>query len=239
MVTKQKDIFNNAISNSKHLNLETTNELLKLLDRFPYLQQAQAMVTKSLKDNKLFYKDALQSSAAMTMDRRVLFEYIEGSLFEEKPNIQKEKSNEEQNIKSASDLLTNKQEIEEEKTESDVKEAVVESKKADKMSYLAWLEQISGQKTNKNQEIFDPIERFLRNKPKIVPKRENNTKAPENIEKSLAEKQMLMTETLANLYLKQKKYNKAIQAFKILSLKYPKKSSYFANQIIEIKKKIK
>jgi hypothetical protein len=43
-----------------------------------------------------------------------------------------------------------------------------------------------------------------------------------------------MTETLAHVYLEQKKYTKAITAFRILSLKYPKKSSFFANQIEEI-----
>ncbi len=45
-----------------------------------------------------------------------------------------------------------------------------------------------------------------------------------------------MTETLAHVYLEQKKYEKAITAFNILSLKYPEKSSFFANQIIEIKR---
>ena len=45
-----------------------------------------------------------------------------------------------------------------------------------------------------------------------------------------------MTETLARVYLEQKKYKKAIQAFKILSLKYPEKSGFFADQIRAVKK---
>ena len=44
-----------------------------------------------------------------------------------------------------------------------------------------------------------------------------------------------MTETLAKVYLAQKKYENAIQAYKILSLKYPEKSSLFADQIQRIK----
>ena len=44
-----------------------------------------------------------------------------------------------------------------------------------------------------------------------------------------------MTETLAKVYLEQKKYKKAIQAFKILSLKYPEKSGFFADQIRKVK----
>jgi hypothetical protein len=44
-----------------------------------------------------------------------------------------------------------------------------------------------------------------------------------------------MTETLAHVYLEQKKFNKAITAFQVLSLKYPEKSSFFAHQIEAIK----
>ena len=45
----------------------------------------------------------------------------------------------------------------------------------------------------------------------------------------------IMTETLAHLYWNQKKYGEAKKAFKILSLKYPEKSSLFANHIKQIK----
>lgn len=45
----------------------------------------------------------------------------------------------------------------------------------------------------------------------------------------------LMTETLARVYLEQRKYQKAIQAYEILILKYPEKSSFFADRISEIK----
>ena len=44
-----------------------------------------------------------------------------------------------------------------------------------------------------------------------------------------------MTETLAKVYLEQKKYVNAIKAYRILSLKYPEKSSFFATQIKAIK----
>ena len=46
----------------------------------------------------------------------------------------------------------------------------------------------------------------------------------------------LVTETLAKILTNQKKYKKAIKAYRILSLKYPKKSSFFADHIREIKK---
>ncbi len=40
-----------------------------------------------------------------------------------------------------------------------------------------------------------------------------------------------LTETLAKIYIKQKKYDKALAIIKQLSLNYPKKSAYFADQI--------
>lgn len=44
-----------------------------------------------------------------------------------------------------------------------------------------------------------------------------------------------MTETLAQIYIKQSYYEKAIEAYEKLSLKYPKKNTYFASQIEKIK----
>lgn len=46
----------------------------------------------------------------------------------------------------------------------------------------------------------------------------------------------LMTETLAKLYLEQHHFDQAIRAYKILRLKYPKKSSLFASEIKKITK---
>ncbi len=56
------------------------------------------------------------------------------------------------------------------------------------------------------------------------------------IEKSDAENEELITETLAGIYLQQKNYEKALSAYTKLSLKYPEKSIYFATQIEEIEK---
>lgn len=81
---------------------------------------------------------------------------------------------------------------------------------------------------------FELLDKFIENNPKIVPK-ESNPKV--NIKESTKINQNeLMTETLAKVYLEQKKYKKAIQAFKILSLKYPEKSGFFADQIQAVKK---
>tara|TARA_R110002074_G_scaffold393471_3_gene579951 strand:+ start:9221 stop:10165 length:945 start_codon:yes stop_codon:yes gene_type:complete len=82
---------------------------------------------------------------------------------------------------------------------------------------------------------FDRIDRFIANNPKIVPIEEKNTTIDIS-SSSRIDKNELMTETLARVYLEQKQYKKAIQAFKILSLKYPEKSSFFADRIRAVEK---
>lgn len=65
--------------------------------------------------------------------------------------------------------------------------------------------------------------------------RENN-EISELMEKSVAENEEMVTDTLAKIYIQQKKYDKARKAYEKLSLKYPEKSIYFASQIEEIEK---
>ncbi len=77
------------------------------------------------------------------------------------------------------------------------------------------------------------IDKFIESSPKISPVRQ------EEVSKTYAEQNQtnnsyLMTETLARVYLEQKKYQKAIQAYEILILKYPEKSSFFADRISDI-----
>ena len=65
----------------------------------------------------------------------------------------------------------------------------------------------------------------------------SSKKNKEIIKNSIEDNDFLTTETLAEIYVEQGHYKRAIQTYEILSLKYPKKSSFFANRINEIKNK--
>lgn len=63
--------------------------------------------------------------------------------------------------------------------------------------------------------------------------------ASEMAKNSIKEDADLYTETLAKIYAQQENFGKAIEAYQKLSLKYPEKRSYFANQINLLKDKLK
>jgi hypothetical protein len=90
------------------------------------------------------------------------------------------------------------------------------------------------EKDNTKAKKFELIDKFITTKPHIKPvNKEGNTF---NMAKAqMFQPETLMTETLARIYVEQKNYKSAIQSYKILSLKYPEKSGFFADQIKAIK----
>ena len=95
-------------------------------------------------------------------------------------------------------------------------------------------EEYSEEELEEKKKKASLIDRFIKTSPKISPVK--NGAAPViQIDINKDEHSYLMTETLAKVYLEQKKYQKAIQAYDILILKYPEKSSFFADRISDIK----
>jgi hypothetical protein len=101
-------------------------------------------------------------------------------------------------------------------------------------SFLDWLYIIKAEKINRfdNKKSDIIIGRFIENQPKISQINKHQFFKPSDIaKKSILENHDLVTETLAKVYVKQNHFEKAILAYQKLSLKYPQKSSYFADQI--------
>ncbi len=127
----------------------------------------------------------------------------------------------------------------------------LEFDKAETHSFSEWLKitsfkpiqrhdenNISEEKTSNTQpdvsHKFELIDKFLESNPKIIPSK--NTPKIELKDEDSVKHDGLMTETLARIYLEQNNYEKAIQSYKILSLKYPEKSGFFADQIKAVEK---
>ncbi len=93
-------------------------------------------------------------------------------------------------------------------------------------------------KPRKNKKD-DIIERFISTTPdtKVRLRPDQQTGDDLSVD-SIRESDAYLTETLAQIFVQQKAYSKAIQAFEKLSLKNPEKSAYFAAKINEIKKLI-
>lgn len=81
------------------------------------------------------------------------------------------------------------------------------------------------------------IDSFLnKNNPSIGPVRDIDTPVEEWASKGLQYDPSLVTETMAKLYASQGQIGRARKAFKMLALKYPEKSVYFAFQLKKLSK---
>lgn len=161
------------------------------------------------------------------------------------PEVFKKTTKEPQEKASVEDKSIAKTVIDENKHQSD-SDKPVQFDKNQSRSFSDWLKLTSAKPIARKKESEKPekpkkrsskedliIDRFIEKTPKIVPpsKWEHSVSVgdyqPDN---------QLMTETLAEVYAKQKNYNKAIQAYKILILKNPEKSGLFANRVEEIER---
>jgi len=190
--------------------------LEEISQEFPYFQPSRAIYLKSLSENKdIKFKKYLKTTAAYTRDRKVLFDFI--------------KKSQKQNEK----VFFNKNIISKVMAEENT---LIHENASQKNSFVDWLK-LSNLKPVDRLNELDAVDRFISKKPRL--KAEVNQEEDHDSDEELANKSVYMTETLAKLYLNQKNYEKAIQSYKILILKFPEKNSYFANQIKKIKKLIK
>lgn len=105
-------------------------------------------------------------------------------------------------------------------------------------------DKLSEQVKNRPVELLKPkgtdfiIERFIREEPIIQPPSAENLNNENMARQSAEDNYVLVTETLADIYVNQGLYLKAIEVFSKLILKYPEKKSYFASRIKELEKNI-
>lgn len=123
-----------------------------------------------------------------------------------------------------------------------------ETAPVDECTFSEWLGHVnnrpvsSANEVNARKKNIDLIEAFLGNleaeRISGSTKKIDSAEANRRIEESTRENEGTFTVTLAEIYIKQKQYAKAINIFRKLCLKNPEKSTYFATRIEELEKLI-
>ena len=240
------------IQHPELLSEDSLRELREMLVRYPYFQTIRLLYLKNLfilgdKD----FKSELQKSALYIADLSVLFYFIEGNRLAITGDAAHQNSVEKENgIDRTLDLI--------DRFLSDLPEPLVNDlplpaeANVDYISVLMQEKEAQEEKHPlKGQELID---RFIEHSEseKHLPlaqneKKEEAPKAEEDMPDESSEEaereeteadEQYFTETLAKIYVKQHRYEKALEIIKKLNLQYPKKNAYFADQIRFLEKLI-
>ncbi|MCK9640371.1 MAG: hypothetical protein M0R39_10745 [Prolixibacteraceae bacterium] len=243
------------------LKEQTIGELKEIVGEFPYFQSAQLLYTFNLHTQSNFrYDSHLKICSIYATDRTILYRLLQ-------PKNDREQANKHQKVTDLPNTdNTSLFELSEErqvtvadfpefngKNPGDPKIIDFDLLSFDQPDALFQLDESDQSQNNAtllpdhaNAEItggkVDLIEKFIQVNPTLQPRNEISTAQNDLFELNDAsenENDEFITETLSRIYLKQGHLQKAIDSFRRLSLKYPEKSVYFAEQIEEIKKMLK
>ena len=245
------------LKNPESIDALKTQQLEEIINEFPYFQSARVLWLNGLnKTNSYKYNSALKKTAAYTIDRKVLFDFITSPIFINKINLKEELLEdleiiEVETVKALHQKITdnftssNEEIVPTITTQENTQQAAevlelgkpIQFNSTEPQSFNEWMQLVIQkpiERDKKEVDKFSIIDKFIETNPKIKP----IDKSHKNIDISSGssrENDNLMTETLAKVYLEQKKYENAIKAYHILSLKYPEKSGFFADRIKAIK----
>ncbi len=221
--------------------------LMLLVKDFPYCSSAHILLTLKLySDKNVLYNAELKTTAVYAGNRRILKKHIDrlnassvrivlpdedaGKRPEAKP-VTKAEAKKEEDIKSVSTREKSPPAESRSYTIDELKKIIEErireieaeknKKKAD-----------SAQKPRTKAEIIDT---FIKNEPSISTPKNTFYNPVDYAKRSVVDEENIVSETLANIYLNQGHYEKAIHIYGKLILKFPEKSSYFASLIEKAK----
>lgn len=219
-------------------------ELKQMVDEFPYFHAVRMLYLKNLAVlNDVRLGKELKKMAVYIPDRRQLFMLVEddkGKREKQKIPVVKEPEKAGEHLRFMDKILSPEKPV---------------SPPVSAFDYVNWLEANADDlpvedgvgNSLKHQDLIDA---FIKNESGQRSSRQNLTdlnkveRKEEEIEKvtelDTVEKTSLddsyFTETLARVYISQKRYDKALEIIRVLSLKYPEKNVYFADQIRYLEK---
>ncbi len=251
--------FTYLLQNPNSIDASKTEQLGEVIIEYPYFQSARAIQLKGLnKINSFKYNQALKKTASHTVDRKILFEFITSQIFIDQ-TIEEKKVSEELEVFDTISIKTLHKKITDTVSSDDLEIAKEKGNEfleigkpiqfisSEPHSFNEWMQLIAQKPIIRDKlsskniierrnsgDQFNLIDKFIETNPKIKPI-DKSLKSHDISFNSSTENESLMTETLAKVYLEQRKYENAIKAYHILSLKYPEKSGFFADRIKAIK----
>ncbi len=224
------------ILHPEKLDRDTLYELRMILAKYPYFDAARMLMLRNLYLlHDIEFGKELRKAALYLKNRRVLFELMEGY---GAPSV--ENDDEDISVDRTMSLINAFLEtLPEEKLSLEAEGAAAVDYAS---AYLGGDAQVEEVPRLRSQELIDD---FLASGNEKISLQltsdvdaENQPSAVVEVEEQLPETSFF-TETLANIYIKQQKYDKALEIIKRLCLEYPNKNRYFADQIRFLEKVIK
>jgi len=240
------------ISHPEKLDRDTLYELRSMLALYPYFQTPRLLMLQNLYllHDPLFDEE-LRRAAIYITDRKVLFQMIEAAHYKIKPqpssDTRKQNAEERENrtISLIDTFLDSIPKEEEDKAKTEKRKPTPADAAVDYVAYLLESEtEEDRQGRDEAPQLIGQnlIDSFIENDKGKLVLNENPTLRPE-IDDAANEQEKepddgYFTETLARIYIKQGRYSKALEIIRRLSLQYPKKNVYFADQIRFLEKLI-
>ncbi len=233
------------------LDKDTLYGLRELVAKYPYYQAARLLLLKNLflLHDPLFGEE-LRRAAIYLPDRRVLFKMVEGGNYEIQPTPlhKEEKKPASQGDRTQSlidDFLRTSSADEEMQQSQPHRKPTAADAHIDYASFLLQLDDADSEPSapaTSNDRSSELINDFIENQPDRIQLQDEPEYTPElPDEKNNADDSSedgYLTMTLAKIYIKQQRYEKALEIIRKVNLNNPKKNSYFADQIRFLQKLI-
>lgn len=226
------------IDNQKSGGQMAQKQLRQLVERYPYYQAARLLLLRSLYEtHDSSFGQELRRAAIYIPSRRVLYDLIEADRLKPQPESKVHRLEEDvdDTLDRTNSLITNFLSTlpeQEEKPKRRTRTTVDAS--SDYIGYMMQIESDNNSSESDENMAYGQhiLDNFLElGKITIQEHPDEELQRPEEVSNS-----EVLTETLAQIYIKQGKYDKALEIIQRLSLKYPKKNRYFADQIRYLEK---